>query len=201
MSVASIILAGGESRRMGEPKLLLSYQGRSLLAHTIHKAHLVSSQVVVVVGAYAELYRAEAQAIANTDVVAAQDWHEGQGASLRTGIKSLEVNTDYCYILLADQPFVPVEHLKELYNRAREIRAALTFSRYSSSKYNGSERNGVRGPPALLHNSLFEAAKHLQGQQGAKTLIEENTNVAELELRHWQDIDTPADAKRFLSTD
>ena len=186
---------------MGEPKLLLNYQGRSLLAHAIHKAHAVSSQIVVVVGAYAELYRTEAQAIANTDVVAAQDWHEGQGASLRTGIRSLRTNTDYCYILLADQPFVPLEHFKGLYDKARETRAALMFSRYGNSKYDGSKHDGVRGPPALLHSSLFEAAKHLQGQQGAKALIEADTEVVELELYHWQDIDTPADAKAFLSTD
>ena len=129
--LASIILAGGESRRMGEPKLLIKYQGKSLLAHAVEKALILSPYTTVVVGAYHNLYRTEALEH-GANVIYAQDWLEGQGASLRAGFRSLDPHITHCYILLADQPFVPIDHLKNLYSTALVEDAALVFSSYDS---------------------------------------------------------------------
>ena len=189
--LASIILAGGESRRMGEPKLLIKYQGKSLLAHAVEKALILSPYTTVVVGAYHNLYRTEALEH-GANVIYARDWLEGQGASLRAGFRSLDPHITHCYILLADQPFVPVDHLKNLYSTALVEDAALVFSSYDSLDA------GVQGPPALVHKSLFEAAKRLKPQQGAKALITQ-TKLATLSLAAWQDIDTPEDVRQFLS--
>lgn len=190
--LASIILAGGESRRMGRPKLLIEYQGKSLLAHAIEKALAFTLNTTVVVGAYRYLYEAEALEH-GASVIYAQDWQGGQGASLRAGVRNLATHITHCCILLADQPFVPVDHLKNLYTTALDKGADVVFSSYDSPTV-----DGVQGPPALLHHSLFEAAGHLEPRQGAKALITPTTKVATLPLVAWQDIDTPEDVKQFL---
>jgi molybdenum cofactor cytidylyltransferase len=184
--IATLILAGGESKRMGFPKLTLEYQGSSLLRHAIQKAKVVSTKVVVVVGAYAQTYRAEAEK-AGARVVENPEWLEGLASSLRVGVQSLNHQAEAALILLPDQPFVPTEHLHLLIKRRQETKAQLVFSRYQ----------GVLGAPCVISKSLFAEVQTLQGDKGAKALIREGVSVAEVELSESQDIDTPEDARQL----
>jgi molybdenum cofactor cytidylyltransferase len=185
---AALLLAGGESRRMGSPKLLLEYQGKSLLAHATYKAAGVSDLVVVVVGAYARLYRPEAERCGAV-VVDNPDWSEGLASSLRTGVRSLPETVEVTLVILPDQPFVPASHLRALLDKHRQTGAPLVFSRYGK----------VRGAPSLIHRSLFDKVAHLCGEVGAKALIPQADKVAEVALEAATDIDTPQDARRFLT--
>jgi molybdenum cofactor cytidylyltransferase len=184
--IATIILAGGESRRMGFPKLTLFYQGSSLLSHAIEKAKTISKAVVVVVGAYAQTYQIEAEK-AGVRVVENPVWSEGLATSLKAGIQSLETNMEAALILLPDQPFVPVEHLQTLVKTWQDTKAQLVFSRYQ----------GVLGAPCLISRSLFAEVQTLQGDKGARALVREGVTVAEVGLEQSQDIDTPEDAEKL----
>lgn len=184
---AALLLAGGESRRMGSPKLLLEYRGKSLLAHAIHKAAGVCGRVVVVVGAHAKLYRPEAERH-RAVVVDNPEWREGLASSLRAGIRSLPETVEVALVILPDQPFVPASHLRALLERHRQTGAPLVFSRYGE----------VRGAPTLLHASLFEQVEYLHGEVGAKALIPQVDKVAEVPLEEADDIDTPQDARQLL---
>lgn len=179
---ASIILAAGESRRMGAPKLLLEYQGKTLLQHAISNAQTVTAEVVVVVGAYPELYTAVAEA-ANARVVHNQAWRQGMGGSLQTGLRNLANTTEKTLVLLADQPFVPSSHLEQLLSSC-SAQTPLVFSWY----------DGVQGPPAALQRQLFKQALALEPSCGLKTLIPGKGHVANITLAAWQDVDTPEDA-------
>jgi molybdenum cofactor cytidylyltransferase len=184
--IASIILAAGESRRMGFPKLMLEHQGKTLLALTIEKAREVSDLIIVVVGAYADLYRPEAEK-AGAVVVTNPNWQEGLGSSLRTGIKALPENVTASFVLLADQPFVTTVHLQALLQEQGSSKAQLVFSGYE----------GIKGPPVLVAQSLFEAAKELPGHCGAKALMRDGVKAAEVRLEHSEDIDTPEDVQKL----
>lgn len=185
--ISSIILAAGESSRMGKAKLALTYQGKSLLEHAIMKAKSVSQDVIVVVGAYPELYTpiAEKQ---GARVVLNDAWREGLGSSLKVGAQQLSSNSGLSFVLLADQPFVPETHLSALLKTQEQSRADLVFSSY----------DGVQGPPVLMHQNLFEAAKNLGGNCGAKALIQSDTQVEAVILEHYFDIDTPEEAEKLL---
>ncbi len=185
--ISSIILAAGESSRMGKAKLALEYQGKTLLEHAIAKAKKVSQEVIVVVGAYPELYTpiAEQQ---GARVCLNEAWREGLGSSLKVAAKQLHANSQLAFVLLADQPFVPEAHLEALLKMQAKSKAELVFSTY----------DGVQGPPVLIHKPLFEAARALKGNCGAKALIQKNTQVETLILEQYFDIDTPEEAEKWL---
>lgn len=183
--IAAVILAGGESRRMGLPKLALELEGRTLLARAVATTLQVTPYVVVVVGAYAELYATLARA-AGAKVIVNPDWNEGLASSLRAGIKSLPEEADAALILLGDQPLVTAEHFEKMLNVYRSSASTLVFSSYS----------GVCGAPTLLDRSLFGAVQTLRGDTGARAL-QGRAQVAEVKLREAFDVDTPEDAARL----
>jgi molybdenum cofactor cytidylyltransferase len=184
--LVSLILAGGESKRMGLPKLTLSYQGKTLLSHAITKAKSVSDETLVVVGAYATYYQPEAEK-AGSSVIINEAWAEGLASSLRVGIASFSKNVDAALVILPDQPFVPIEHLQTLVKTWQETNAQLVFSRYQ----------GILGAPCIISRSLFADVQTLRGDKGARGLAHEGVIVAEVGLEHSQDIDTPEDAKKL----
>ena len=187
MKVAGVVLAAGESRRMGFAKLLLRHRGRSLLARAVATAAQVCDAVWVVVGAYDRSYRTAAEA-AGARVVVNPDWREGLASSLRRGVEALPAEYDAAFILLADQPFVEKGHLQDLLERRRTDGCDLVLSRYQS----------VLGAPALVHRSLFPQLLTLQGDRGARVLTRVASSVGEIPLQASQDVDTPEDARTWL---
>lgn len=180
---ASIILAAGESKRMGSPKLLLEYKGKMLLHHAVSRAQAVTDEVIVVVGAYPELYSPVAKA-AGAQVVVNMAWQAGMGGSLKTGLTALPAGITKSLVVLADQPFVPTEHLEALLATC-SAKTPLIFSHY----------DGVEGPPAALEKRLFAPAKQLEPHCGLKALKKAGIRVTNLTLDQWQDIDSPHDRK------
>lgn len=187
MKIAGVVLAGGESRRMGFAKLLLRHRGRSLLARAVATASQVCDAVWVVVGAYPRRYGTEAKA-AGAEVVVNPDWEEGLASSLRRGIEALPAEYGGAFILLADQPFVEKGHLEALLERHVMDGCDLVLSRYQ----------GVMGAPALVHRSLFTQIMTLQGNRGARALTRVASLVGEVPLRTPQDVDSPDDAETWL---
>jgi molybdenum cofactor cytidylyltransferase len=184
--IISVVLAGGESKRMGLPKLTLVYKDKSLLAHAILKANAVTQKSLVVVGAYREQYRLEAEQ-AGAKVIHNPHWSEGLASSLRLGIASLSENVAAALVILPDQPFISLEHLQQLVKTWQDTRAQLVFSRYQ----------GILGPPCIIDRSLFESVQTLRGDKGARALVRDGMTVAEVGLEGFQDIDTPDDAKKL----
>ncbi len=108
-----LVLAAGEGRRMGGPKALLRDEsGTPWVVRTVRVLqHGGVADVVVVVGAAADEVRAALLAAVPPDhgvrVVAADDWAEGMGASLRTGLASLASTAhDTVLVSLVDLPDV-----------------------------------------------------------------------------------------------
>jgi molybdenum cofactor cytidylyltransferase len=184
--IAALVLAGGESRRMGQPKLLLEHRGKTLLAGAIKRAACVADQVFTVVGAYSDLYRPEAE-WAGAVVVENPNWSEGLASSLRAVVATLEPEVEAALVILPDQPFVPTKHLKALIGAYRETGSSLVFSRYQ----------GTHGAPTLIARSHFPSVLELRGENGAKTLKKTEAPVTYVELENGWDVDTPSDANRL----
>lgn len=88
--LAAVILAAGESRRMGAPKALLSLQGRTFVEHLIQATrHPRVGVTRVVLGAGAEEIRAKLPAIEPASIVVNPDWRMGQLSSIHAAIRSL----------------------------------------------------------------------------------------------------------------
>ena len=183
--IAAVVLAGGESRRMGFPKLTLEHAGQSLLAGAVHKAKQVSELVVVVVGAYPEIYTPVAQQ-AGATVVENPAWSSGLASSLQAGVAALPESVEGALVLLADQPFVTPEHLQALVDTYRTSKAPLALSAYE----------GVEGAPAFVGRELFAEVATLTGDRGLRALGGARATVP---LERPFDVDTPEDAARLKS--
>src|SRR5580658_10239718 len=87
--LAAVILSGGESRRMGVPKALVPYRGKTFVEHLIEiTRHPRVGLTRIVVGAHADVIRARLAAHAGEIVVNA-DWTKGQLSSILAGVHSL----------------------------------------------------------------------------------------------------------------
>jgi molybdenum cofactor cytidylyltransferase len=191
--IGLIILAAGAATRMGRPKQLLSYQGRSLILHAVEVALASLCQpIIVVLGAYAEQIKPELMLKA-VQVVENSQWQEGMSSSIRAGINMLlKTNSklDAVIISLADQPLVSPQIFNQLIQCYQETQKVIIASKY----------NETTGVPALFSNSLFPELMQLKGDKGAKALIQKyiDTGVILLIPGVAIDIDTPDDYKQLL---
>lgn len=182
------MLAAGSASRMGKLKQLLPYDGRTFVAHAIQQAVGAGfGPIVVVVGAEADAVRA---AIAAQPVEIAQNesWRQGMGSSVAAGVQQLQEITPHAAavaILLADQPLVTAEHLREMRTRLYTAEAPIVAAEY----------NDTLGVPALFRRELFGTLASLPPQAGARHILRESGfAVTPFPLpQAAQDIDTPED--------
>lgn len=187
-TIGIVILAAGESARMGQPKQLLPYVGTTLLRHTVEKAlSIPDAWVIVVLGAFAEKIRPSLNGLPVT-IVENPAWSSGMGSSLRTGLEAAlfaNSETAAAIFLLCDQPLVSTAILDALIQTHRETGATIVASEYGE----------ILGVPALFHRSLFPELLGLSGGEGAKKIISRHRDKA-IGIPFADgavDIDTPGD--------
>jgi molybdenum cofactor cytidylyltransferase len=162
--ITIIILAAGSSTRMGMPKQLLPYQGRSLLRHVTEIALASSADsTVIVLGANAESMEREVAGLP-VRVLHNRDLSAGLSASLRTAIAALPDHVDAALIMLCDQYLVSQELLNAMILEFRSSRKPIVACAYA----------GTVGVPALYDRSLFPQMLQLTGDRGAQQLIKEH---------------------------
>jgi molybdenum cofactor cytidylyltransferase len=183
-----ILLAAGKSSRLGKPKQLVLFNGKSLLKHGVEVAvDAITEPVIVVLGANPELLEKELENKPVTTVINSE-WEEGMASSIRCGLKKLlEISpkVEAAIIMVCDQPFVTSELLAGLIEKYRETRKPIITSSYENTK----------GTPALFDKSVFALLLDLNGDSGAKKIMKENPDwVSEIEFPLGKiDIDTEED--------
>uniref|UniRef100_A0AAU6WNT4 Nucleotidyltransferase family protein n=1 Tax=Chryseobacterium endophyticum TaxID=1854762 RepID=A0AAU6WNT4_9FLAO len=113
-TTAVIILAAGSSSRLGEPKQLLNYKGKTLLRHTADEALLITEKVVVVTG---EENPQITEQITDLHHVKNENWSEGMASSLKVGLKETLhrfPETEQLIFTVCDQPFITSSVFKAL---------------------------------------------------------------------------------------
>jgi molybdenum cofactor cytidylyltransferase len=178
--IYGVLLAAGLSSRMGRPKQLLDWRGRPLVRH-VAEAALASrlAGLVVVLGAEAEAARAALVGLAGAvETAECADYHTGQAASLRCGLGALPAAATAAMVLLVDQPLVGPELINRLvaaFEEAPEVLAVVP------------RHQGRRGNPVLIAAGLFAELLTLQGDVGARVLLERHAAQV-----RWLDVDDPA---------
>lgn len=192
MQRAAIILAAGESRRLGRPKQLLSYGGLTLLQRVVRAARSSGADyVLVVTGAFADEVT-EQIAAEECQIVHNEDWSEGIGSTIRCGssfVKSHVERPEFVQLLLCDQPFVSASHLQQLWATASEDPPAIAATRYP---------DGAVGIPACFPAAHLESLASLSGEVGAKQLILSSPSRFIEDASAAIDIDTDTDVKTHL---
>jgi molybdenum cofactor cytidylyltransferase len=189
-----IILAAGNSSRMGSPKQLLPWQRKPLLRFVTEVAlSIYNAPVVVVLGANEELIRPSLDGLPIT-IVKNADWAEGMASSIRCGLDSLiqlDPEIQAALFLVCDQPFVSPALLTSIIHQWVTNEASIVASSYQDAA----------GVPTLLASSLFPELLALKGTEGARRVIQRHQGevitvpFAEGAL----DWDTPDDVRACLN--
>nr|WP_284154968.1 nucleotidyltransferase family protein [Algicella marina] len=165
-NISILLLAAGQSRRMGDrDKLLEEIGGQPLLrrsAKTAVDAGL--AEVLVVVPPDATARRATLKGV-GTRIVVAELAAEGMAASLRAGLAAISQGTDAVIVALADMPEVSVQTYAALAaafapDKGAEICRAVT-------------EGGRPGHPVLFGTRFFESLGALEGDEGARSVLAE----------------------------
>jgi CTP:molybdopterin cytidylyltransferase MocA len=181
-----LLLAAGESARLGKPKQLLPFKGSTLLRHAAEVALSVHAETtVVVLGAYASRMREEIMGM-QVDVVMNEHYEQGMASSITRGLHAMlnsHPQLEGVLIMVCDQPYVNTVHLRTLIERQKVSGAAVVASFYK----------GRKGVPAFFHQDIFPELLALTGDVGARNIIEkyqEKTESVPFPLGDI-DIDTP----------
>ena len=183
-----VILAAGASTRLGEPKQLLQYNGKTLLDHSVNEAvNAKADAVVVILGKNADLFKNEIHK-EKVSVLINKDWEEGMASSVRLGLASLlkiKPYIDSVIFMVCDQPHISASVLNELIATQQKTTKQIVTCNYG----------GTIGPPALFHKKYFRELAKLNGDIGAKNIIQQNMHdVATVLFPEGKiDIDTKED--------
>jgi molybdenum cofactor cytidylyltransferase len=185
--IAALLLAAGQSRRMGGPnKLLAEIDGRPMVARVAQR--LLSSHarpIVAVLGNQADAVDA---ALGKLPVERVRNpaFAEGLSTSLKRGLQALPPDCDGVVVCLGDMPLVTGRDLDRL---------IAAFNPLEGRAIIVPTRRGKRGNPVLWARRFFAEMTELAGDVGAKHLIGEHAElVAEVEMDSdgvLVDVDTP----------
>ena len=185
--VAAVVLAAGQSRRMGaENKLLEVVNGKSMVVHAVETALAAdTTSVTVVVGHQAEQVK-KALANFNVSFVLNPNYDAGLSTSLKTAADVMPEEADALIVLLGDMPQVTARHVDRL---------IAAFNPLEGRAICVPTHEGKRGNPVLWARHFVKEMSDLRGDVGAKHLIGMNEDsVAEVEMSDpaiLRDIDTP----------
>jgi molybdenum cofactor cytidylyltransferase len=192
--VGLIILAAGASTRMGTPKQLLLFQGRSLL-RSMAEAAIASCchSTVVVLGSQADRIKLEVHSLDLHSVVNLE-WVKGMGTSIAAGMTALTAirsDLDAVVIAVSDQPFVDSDLLNQLVESYQATQSPIVASAYANTL----------GVPALFDRSFFTALMTIDRDVGARDLIKRHAEkVVQVSFPQGAiDVDTPAQYQQLCS--
>lgn len=186
-SIAGLVLAGGQSERLGRPKQLLTYRGTTLLEWVVAevcRATLLDRVVVVLNPALAEW--AAQRDWGRATLVIAEQPGAGCSASYRAGLDAVAAEAEAVTVILGDQPGISSAVIDRLAGAWLERRAPVALVRY----------RGELGHPLLFGRELFGELAALWGDKAAWKLVDRllgSALVVDVDAPYPRDIDTWAD--------
>lgn len=182
-----VLLAAGESRRMGSPKALLEIDGQTYLAHLATAMLTAVERLIVVVGAHAEQVRPAAPSDRRIVIVENRDFQRGQLSSLKAAITAVSPSAAAILVHLVDHPRVCAATFQKATHFYRMTRQPVVIAR----------TNGRRGHPVIFDRSLFDELRAAPDELGARVVVNAApSRVAYLDVNDegiLLDLDTPQD--------
>ncbi len=185
-----VILAAGESRRMGYPKPLLEVGGRTFIAQIAETMLAVVPRLVIVIGAHRDRVRAAIPRDVRIAIVENPNYSRGQLSSLKVGLSAILPDSTGALVHLGDHPMVRVETFQAIVDSYNQTSKPILIARH----------DGHRGHPVIFDRALFAELQSAPEQEGARHVVNADASrVAYVDLNDPGinlDLDTPADLAR-----
>lgn len=193
-SISAILLGAGESKRMGQNKLLLPWGKRTILHQSLQALlHSRVKEVILVVNDHTEplahtLHERRVKIVLNSD------YRRGMSSSIRKGVEATGPDCKGILIALADQPTIQSRTINVLIEAFHEKREKIIVPSF----------RGKRGHPVIFPQKFREELLRLIGDEGGKTILRRHPKeVHVVPVRASgvvRDIDTPRDYRKELKT-
>lgn len=189
--VSGILLAAGESRRMGHPKLLLPW-GKTTILERVVDNYLKSkiSELIVVAGANQESVK---KVLISRPVTIVENlyYQDGMGTSIRRGVEATSNQAEGYLIGLGDQPFITSDIIDSLITVFSDEHPGIAICSYK----------GKKGHPVVFARKFRQALCALKGDRGGRIIIQQHVaEVKYVEVKSksiFMDIDTPGDYQKL----
>ena len=183
--IAFIILAAGQSSRLGQPKQLVKFKESTLLENTIAQtqAFAVKSKFVIL-----GEHRSRIKTLTNFkeyEIVINEDWERGFSSSMKAALNIIPQDTKGVVFFVADQPYLKSTLIQAILDKVDTNRMQIISSLYKIGQ----------GPPVYFSHHFFNDILSLEGDVGAKTIVKANLDCVDfVEFIDGDiDIDTPKD--------
>lgn len=190
--IAAILLAAGNSTRMGRPKPLLEWDGRAFLSHQIGLYRSCGCAPHIVLGRDADWIAAACQEASAAMLLLNPEPERGMLSSLQIAVAALPAGTPAFFFTPVDNPGVRLQTLVQMLSLWREGRAPLVIPRFHSR----------RGHPVLLDGSLIQPLLAWPASSTPRDFIQQHLERAAYadsdDPLVTTDIDTPQDYEAFL---
>jgi molybdenum cofactor cytidylyltransferase len=185
-----VVLAAGMSTRFGDVKQLADYRGQPLVRHTMRLAgDLCANRSVLVAGNEWRKVTSACAPLAGFFVVN-DAFRSGLGSSIAAGVAAVAACATGVLLLLADQPLIDADYLREMETVWRQNPRCIVASEYA----------GTTGPPVIFPARFFDELRALHDDRGARQIILDNASAVRRMpcAKAAVDIDFPTDLKSIL---
>lgn len=193
-NIAILLLAAGESSRMGEhTKQILPWKGTTLLGNALEQMKSsIAMAKYVVLGAFSEKIMAEVN-LDDITIIKNSNWHNGLGSSIAAGLNHFLTKPqdhDAVLIMLADQPLIDTNYLNKMMGNWIKNSSKIVTTQYKN-------RSGV---PAIFGKEYFPELQKLNKDFGAKDIIASHKNLIlalnpegkEVDIDSWESYESLA---------
>ena len=183
----AIVLAAGKSTRMKQQKLLMPFNGKTIVETVISKIiPVLKSNIMVVLGSN----RAEIEEKINNFKIESCfniNYEKGMLSSVVCGFNSIPENAEATLIFLGDQPQIDAEVIRAVIKEWKKSGKGKVIPTFK----------GKRGHPVLIETKYKKEINRLDPEKGLRQLMQKfPQDIAEVEVSKEEilrDIDTPAD--------
>ncbi|MGN6638097.1 MAG: nucleotidyltransferase family protein, partial [Mucilaginibacter sp.] len=148
------------------------FRGKTLIQNGIDSARQAGMQpIILVLGSNSQVILNESDT-AGVIVVENETWQTGMASSVIAGINALENSfplTEAVILMVCDQPYVDELLLRKLICKHQDSRKPIVASKYAN----------ILGVPVLFRRSLFKELMDLEGDSGARKIIQQYADAVE----------------------
>jgi len=193
VKLGCILLAAGGSRRLGRPKQTVEFEGESIVGRAARNLISLDIGPVVVVSGSGHHKVSKLLKKYEIDTVLNESWEQGIGSSITVGMHRLPADVSGVLIALCDQWMLKSQDFKALLHQWHCDISAITVSCW------GNREDGYFGPPVIFPRRLFSELKQLEGDLGARAIIQKYIqHVTFVEMKNAaQDLDEPSDLEEL----
>lgn len=193
--ISAVLLAAGESRRMGQFKQLMDYRGKTFVARCADSLIASRAGEVIVVTGHRD--RDVRLALEGRAVIFAhnRDYRSGMSSSVKRGIAAVSQESRACLIALGDQPQIETEIINRVIGAYEESRPLIVVPIY----------DGRNGHPVLIDMKLREEILAMDDSKGLREVVHAHASeTLRIEVSSeavLMDFDLPEDYERIKKVD